>query len=371
LQTNVPGGNVYENLLTIYHSPDNGLSWQRLNTTLDTQENFAAAQMRGNGLYTLLSTIPYDPFTTGWNNFGYIIPETRPITTELASIMNHYSSIHHRNASNDSWSIYDPAVTTNHPAFAPLVNNLMSFDYTQAYWITVTQPITLFMAPPNDAPTSLTNRSQSLALQFPPATYFGWITPTANIFTPTIGLPVTAWIDGTLCGSTTIIPWQGRLAYNLQVDSIALFGPSNNCGQDGKTVTFQVGSWTMDHNTLWHNDHAWYHPLNTTVCTTPTTVNTFNLTPDNNNLLLTWTTTNADKYAVYHAINDPYFIPPTECLPTLNCTSVTNPTLTQTNALTNPDNNYTFLIVAQNNCGTDAPASEYRGNFQFTIIPGN
>ncbi|HSH02511.1 MAG TPA: hypothetical protein VLL52_08335, partial [Anaerolineae bacterium] len=372
LQTNVPGGNVYENLLTIYHSPDNGLSWQRLNTTLDTQENFAAAQMRGNGLYTLLSTIAYDPFTTGWNNFGYGIPETRPITTGLASLTNQYGSIHHYSANNNLWSLHDPLVTTNYPLFDTLINNLVEFNYTQAYWITVTQPITLFMAPPDDTPTNLHNIKQISTFQLPPATYFGWLTPTTNTFTPTIGMPITAWIDGTLCGSTNIISWQGKLAYKLQVKSETLLGAPNNCGQLGKTITFQVDNWIMDHDRLWANDYAWYHPLTTILaCAIPEPVSTFTLAPSNNDLTLSWNDTEADTYAVWHDINTPYFLPLGDCTANANCSLISATNYTEVNALTTPSNNYTFLIIAQNNCGTTASQSIRRGAFQFVLTSGS
>ncbi|HSH01632.1 MAG TPA: hypothetical protein VLL52_03875, partial [Anaerolineae bacterium] len=372
LQTNVPGGNVYENLLTIYHSPDNGLSWQRLNTTLDTQENFAAAQMRGNGLYTLLSTIAYDPFTTGWNNFGYVIPETRPVTDSLASIANQYGSIHrYTSGATTSWPLYDPLLDKNHPSFAPLVNTLTTLDYNQGYWITVTQPITLFMTPPDDTPSSFTNPSHLQSLQLPPATYFGWITPTTS-FTPTIGMPVTAWIDDTLCGSTNIIAWQGRLAYTVQVASEPLWGTPNNCGQAGKTVTFKVGEWVMTHDRPWANDHAWYHPLTDIfTCPSPSPISTFTITTNNEDINLAWTNNDADLYNIWHVINTPYFIPTTSCATSLNCTTTTATNHTQLNALNNASENYTFLIIAENSCGITSSYSQRRGNFQFTLTSGH
>ncbi|HSH05709.1 MAG TPA: VCBS repeat-containing protein [Anaerolineae bacterium] len=370
LQTVVPGGNIYENLLTVYYLADGATEWQRLPTILDTQDNLAAAKMGGDGVYALLSTVKYEPFTTGWNNFGYVIPESRPVTTALASIAGQYSSIHHYGTG--SWGLYDPAVGEEYPALAPLVNTLTDLNYTEGYWITVTQPITLYMAPPNDAPTNNLLDPLASGFELPPATFFGWITPTANVFTPTAGMPVTGWIDGNLCGTGTVVSWQGKLAYQLQVVSEPLLGTANGCGESGKTVTFKVGYWEMSETHAWDNDRAWYLGLaNPAVCAPPVAVTSFGLIPVSTDLSLSWADTGADSYAVWYGINEPYLVAGADCDVAGNCTRVMSPNHLQAGALADVNDNYTFVVVAESSCGGRAEGSERRGAFQFSLIAGN
>jgi hypothetical protein len=94
----------------------------------------------------------------------------------------------------------------------------------------------------------------------PPAVYYGWITPTVG-FAPTAGMPVVALINGVSCGQTTVQPKDGRLAYTIHVLAENPVLPSNGCGAITRTVSFQVGNWTMEHSRLWSNRQAWFHSL--------------------------------------------------------------------------------------------------------------
>ncbi|MFZ4664766.1 MAG: hypothetical protein ACOYNY_47695, partial [Caldilineaceae bacterium] len=99
LGRDVPDG--YENFLSIYYSPDEGRSWQRLPTDLDTNRNQASAPVQGEGIYLLVVTVPIDPaLATGWNSFGYPIQTTQPVTQALASIAGNREM---------SWNLYSDA----------------------------------------------------------------------------------------------------------------------------------------------------------------------------------------------------------------------------------------------------------------------
>ena len=97
-------------------------------------------------------------------------------------------------------------------------------------------------------------------IQFPPTTFYGWITPTET-FTPVVGMPVIAEIDGVECGRGAVHQLEGHLAYSVQVSAEDVFGSSNGCGLDDRTVVFRVGPWEMDHDRTWDNTRAWNHPL--------------------------------------------------------------------------------------------------------------
>ena len=94
----------------------------------------------------------------------------------------------------------------------------------------------------------------------PPAVYYGGITPTVD-FAPMVGMSVRALINGAACGQTTVQQKDGKLAYTIHVTAENPILSPNGCGTITRTVTFQVGSWTMDHSRLWHNRQAWFHPL--------------------------------------------------------------------------------------------------------------
>ncbi|MGB0385898.1 MAG: FG-GAP-like repeat-containing protein, partial [Ardenticatenaceae bacterium] len=256
MEREVPAG--YEEGLRVYYSPDEGLSWQRLDTGLDDGRNLASAELPGEGIYTLISTIEMPPFSPGWNNMGYPVAETRPITTALAAIEDAYTSVAHYDPSQTpSWGLYDPEVADNHPEFSMLVNDLTQLEFGHGYWIHATDAITLYLG----VAESASNRSQSSSqLSLPPATFYGWVTPSAS-FTPTLGMTVMAHIDGNLCGQTTIEELDGQLAYKLQVLAETISGEPNGCGESGKNIVFEVAGSVTEDEQAWDNRQASFHPL--------------------------------------------------------------------------------------------------------------
>ena len=255
LAREVPAGQ--DGNLNVYFSPDAGQNWQRLDTELNAFRNHASASVQGEGIYVLVATIEIPPFVEGWNTFGYPVTENRPVPEALASIEGSYTSVYHYDATrpDDPWHIYDATVG---PAFSGLVNDLTELGFGRSYWLYATEPVSLFLgpggAPAGVAPNTANN------VQLPPATFYGSITPTAG-FTPTVGMPVVAMIGGQVCGQTTIVELDGRLAYSLKVMAENVTGEANGCGAAERTVVFRVGDWIMDHDRIWDNGQAWHQPL--------------------------------------------------------------------------------------------------------------
>jgi subtilisin-like proprotein convertase family protein len=259
LQRDVPEGQEYG--LRVYYSPDEGQTWHRLPTELDTYRNLASAEVSENGIYVLISTVEMPPFTVGWNNFGYPVPGTRPVTDALVSIAGKYTSVYeYDSAPSSQWLLYDQTVVDRHPQFTDLVNDLTHFEFGRGYWLYATEPVTLYL---DVGEASKMQATQNTPL--PPTTFYGWIVPT-DFFTPTVGMTITAWISDTLCGESAVSDWhqvgtmiQGWLPYKLQVK--AADSTSSQCGTSGKTVTFRVGDTVMFTTQQWDNSQAWFHNL--------------------------------------------------------------------------------------------------------------
>ncbi|MCE7983065.1 MAG: VCBS repeat-containing protein [Caldilinea sp. CFX5] len=248
-----------ESYLQIYYSPDQGVNWQPLPTELDSIHNHASATAPGAGIYALIATID-QPLVAELNNIGYPIQQPQPITTALASIAGYYTSVcHYHKTEAVLWSCFYPTVEV---PFKRLVNTLENFEYPQAYWIYATQPITLYwdMTPavqPDERSIAAEHSNIPIA---PPATYYGWITPSAH-FTPTVNTPVVAYIDGVVCGTSFVQPLQGQLAYVIQVSAKGDTTDTEHCGERGKTVVFTVGNNQMVQTASWSNRQAWLQSL--------------------------------------------------------------------------------------------------------------
>ncbi|MGB0385858.1 MAG: FG-GAP repeat domain-containing protein [Ardenticatenaceae bacterium] len=252
MQRQVPGDN--DQRLRIYHSPDNGQSWQPLNTQLDIGRNLASTPIRGAGIYTLISTIQVRLSRVGWNTFTYPIAETRAITSALASIEAQYTSVYYDQPNSPEWQLYDQTVADE---FSDLVNDLSHLQDGRGYSIYATEAITLYIAPGSHTRHQRTTRGS----QFPPATYYGWITPNDS-FQPTVGMTIKARIGDTVCGESTIQQLNGQLAYKLQVKAEDPFGQPNGCGTNQQTIVFEVGnSLIKAAPRTWNNSQAQYHPL--------------------------------------------------------------------------------------------------------------
>jgi hypothetical protein len=129
----------------------NGVTWRQLPTRLDTYHNFASAPTQGPGLYTLMSSIEIPLYGPGWDLFAYPVQATPFVTEALASIAGSYSTVYWYDGSDtvDPWKVHDVSV----PLWA---NDLSTFKFGEAYWISLTQSITLSL---NGRSTSLSNNS--------------------------------------------------------------------------------------------------------------------------------------------------------------------------------------------------------------------
>lgn len=257
LQRDAPAG--YEYTLFIIYSPDEGATWVQLPTSLDTSDNLASVPMwlenDGQGIYAVVSSLALPQLESGWNSMVYPFPVARPVQTVFASI----EPVLNRVCGSDGQACYETGVLPEYDEFEPLLNELSIVEPFSALQVAVTTAITPYVGVEGGiAPLG--------TIVPPPATYFGWVTPTAE-FAPTVGMMVTALIDVVPCGQgvlTDTIGFSGQLAYVVDVPA------GDGCGSEGKIVSFQVGQWAVDHDTVWSNEIAHYQPLNTpTVVTLP------------------------------------------------------------------------------------------------------
>ena len=254
LQRETPPG--YEHTLNLYYSPDDGHTWQRLDTQLDTVRNRATASMPqnaalGQGVYVLAAAVEMPALSQGWNLFAYPIPEARPAGEALQSIDGAFTSVAYHAA--DGWRLYDAPLLREHPGFAPLVNTLDSLEFGRSYWLYATRVITPYLGVPGGGALAATTGE----LELPPATYYGPVQP-GDGFQPAVGMPVTAWVGGVLCGSSSLVAPAGELIYAIQVAA----DTGNGCGAASRPVVFRVGGTLLPaFSPVWDNRQAWYYPL--------------------------------------------------------------------------------------------------------------
>ncbi len=239
LGSDVPPGE--EPWLRVYHW--DGTDWTQLPTRLDTTNNMASARVIGSGVYALLSSIEVPLYDGGWNMFGYPILETRPVTEALISITGYYTTVHG----------YDTTLTdpferwrTHDLAFPRPLTTLDVLEFGRGYWINVTQPVVIRF---KGAVQAL---ETSPELQLPPATYFGPVAAGMGL-TPTVGMPVTAWIDGHLCGRGLVQDVDGQPMVAINVLSNGS-GVAAGCGMTGWPVGFRVDGMAVTPGVLW--DHS-------------------------------------------------------------------------------------------------------------------
>jgi hypothetical protein len=244
LGRDVPAGE--EMWLKLYYQAPLSTTWQMLPTQLDTYHNTASAPVQGEGLYALMSSLEVPLYGPGWNLISYPVPGERPVSEAFLSISGCYTTVYGYEAADpvDHWKIYDVTVPD-------WVNDLQAMAHGRGYWINVSVPeaITLYL---KGATAAQVERASSLS--FPPATYYGLVLPGAG-FTPTAGLPVTAWIDGQPCGQGQTLEIDGQVVYAVNV--LAQDGSAAGCGVPGRTVTFQVGGQMMAPPAAWDNDRVW------------------------------------------------------------------------------------------------------------------
>jgi hypothetical protein len=90
----------------------------------------------------------------------------------------------------------------------------------------------------------------------PPATYYGLILEGYG-FTPTVGMTVTAWIGGHLCGQATTRQVGEDIGYSIDVQ--ADWDAAPGCGAEGRIVNFYVTTHLMKPKVVWNNSqlHAY------------------------------------------------------------------------------------------------------------------
>ncbi len=266
LQREAPPG--YEHALTLYFSPDEGRVWQALATDLDSEENTATASATESGLYVLAASVDLPFYTSGWNLFAYPLPESRPVTEALKSIIGHYTTIYayDNDDAGDPWSVFDAAAP-------PWVSDLSRLEYGRGYWINIVgpakptqdQPLVLRMRIPLTAGQSsaLASSQPGSVVAFgrrnPPAVYYGSIDGTAGTAE---GAQVTALVDGVTCGIGAVMAGDapGELRYVLKV-SAAEPGVQSDCGSPGRQVVFTLGKVEIGDRQSWDNRGPIRHNL--------------------------------------------------------------------------------------------------------------
>lgn len=213
---------------------------------MDKEQNLAVAPGQGQGLYALMSSIPIPLHFTGWNLFAYPVQESRAVSVALTSIpTTTYGAVYSYEGSNH-WSFYSPAV----PHW---VNDLNRFDFEfgRGYWITTTQPITLYL---KGAAQENVNAAASPA---PPSIFYGPILA-GDGEPPLTGTTVEGWIGGVLCGSTPVQPMGGEWVYALQV---AAASGREGCGSPGASVEIRLGGQKLPVIAQWDNGAIQKLPL--------------------------------------------------------------------------------------------------------------
>jgi hypothetical protein len=242
LGTEVPASE--ENWLQVYYWE--GTVWSKLPTQLDTYHNIASAPTQSEGLYALMSTIEIPLHGPGWDTFAYPVPGTRATGEALEPIEGYFSVVYGyvQTDGKDPWKVYGE--------HAPdWVNELKNLRFGQAYWIHMTESITL--------PLKGGVTANGASLPIPPTTFYGAVT-SGETFTPSVGLTVTAWIDNHLCGESQMMEIEDQIAYVMDVLADD-FGARAGCGAAGRWVHFKIGDEYMAPAVLWDNSQVQEVPL--------------------------------------------------------------------------------------------------------------
>jgi subtilisin-like proprotein convertase family protein len=223
----------------------NGIAWQKLATTVDTEHNIAVATVpstaNGVGVYALMSSIEIPLYGPGWNPFSYPAQGSKPVVQALASINGSYGIVYGTVLTDtlDPWKVS----AVNVPAW---VNDLTTLDFGKTYWISVTQTITLEVTGGGtSAPSSVEG------LPSPPMTVYGTASASGT---------VTAWINGVPCGQGATKLINNQIVYTLNIQPDAP-GGKLGCGAAGRSVTFKIGSQAMSTTVGWDIDRVRNLPL--------------------------------------------------------------------------------------------------------------
>jgi hypothetical protein len=223
---------------------------------LDTYYNLASTPSQGEGVYALMVSVKIPLHGPGWNLVSYPLPGSQAVTDALRSISGTYAIVYGYvvTDTSDPWRVYGVGAP-------PYVNRLHELRFGQGYWISVTEPITWYLSEgPDPLAAGDVQSPQSLQdMQGPPATYYGPVL-TGQGFTPTVGMAVTAWIAGNLCGQGRTMEVGGEVVYSVHVSADGLGGAAG-CGEPSRYVTFKVDSRAMSPTAVWGNNRLWELPL--------------------------------------------------------------------------------------------------------------
>ncbi|MEM7119361.1 MAG: glycosyl hydrolase family 28-related protein [Chloroflexota bacterium] len=109
---------------------------------------------------------------------------------------------------------------------------------------------------------------------------------------------------------------------------------------------------------------------NIAICAPPTAATLTDIDVGSSSNTIHWD----DEYTVYHlwwSSTNPYFTPSGDCATASNCAVITAPASSYVHSVTDNTANYTYILIAQDSCGTTAPTSKRQAKFNFGIIPGN
>jgi len=223
-----------------------GEAWRKLPTTLDTYHNMASAEVQGEGLYVLMSSLEIPLRFPGWNLFAYPVEGSRGVTEGLLSIGGYYTTVYgYEGAGMDPWKVYDVGA----PAW---VNDLHELEFGRGYWINVSDVLTLYLK----GGTVNVAQGSSDGFPYPPATYYGPVAAGDGLV-PAAGMTVTAWVSGTLCGQSVLTDVAGYgVAYVVDVMAED-WGAHAGCGALGREVMFRVNGRDMASSAIWDNNRLW------------------------------------------------------------------------------------------------------------------
>ncbi len=228
LGSEVPAGE--EPWLRLYYLDE--VRWRQLPTQLDTEYNTASAPAQGPGLYALMSSLEIPLPSVGWNLFSYPVSAVRPVTEALLSLGSAYTTVY--GYRNNGWLVYDKTLD-------PELNTLTALEFGHGYWISLTHPITLNLKGAGPQNAALTGMPL-----LPPATYYGPVLAGPG-FTPAVGMPVTAWVNGAVCGQGFTQLHRGAVYYLIHVEAA--------CATPNASIHFQIGDRWMLATVQW-NDAA-------------------------------------------------------------------------------------------------------------------
>ncbi len=226
-----------EDWLKVYYW--NGSSWEALPTNVDTYFNTASAPAEQPGIYILLSSVEVQLFGPGWNLVAYPLQVNLPVAPAVSSLLNLpvLTVYSYNQTATDPWTLY-------HPGAPDWVNDLTTMKQGQGYWIYTSQDSVWRLSGGMASASGKSESAIESSAPTPPATVYGWVYA-KDSFVPAVGTPIQAYVDGTLCASTTVFSTGGKLVYKLEL-------PDNTtCGGEGRTISLRSGSTQFPETGLW------------------------------------------------------------------------------------------------------------------------